>query len=201
MRWQLLSLPLVGALIGWITNVIAIRMLFRPRRAFVMPLLGLKLQGLLPMRQNELAASLGEVVEKELLSPEDLWRQLNTPEMQQELMQLLGRVLSERLREKLPFLPPALRDWAGRSLEEAIEREAPSLWLQLEKQMAGAMVSKLGLAGIVEERVRSLDLNALESLAYRIASHELRYIEVLGAVLGLVIGLLQALALYLWPAV
>lgn len=32
MDWQIFSLPIVAAVIGWGTNVIAIRMLFWPRR-------------------------------------------------------------------------------------------------------------------------------------------------------------------------
>ena len=34
MNWELISLPIVAAVIGWGTNVIAIRMLFWPRSPF-----------------------------------------------------------------------------------------------------------------------------------------------------------------------
>ena len=31
MWWKLVAMPLVGGAIGWVTNFLAIRMLFRPR--------------------------------------------------------------------------------------------------------------------------------------------------------------------------
>ena len=65
-----LLLPLVGALIGYGTNRLAVGMIFRPiepRR-----ILGFNFQGLVGRRQPELARSIGNVVGDHLLQPEDL---------------------------------------------------------------------------------------------------------------------------------
>ena len=63
-------LPTVGALIGYGTNYLAVRMIFRPVRP--VRILGFTLQGLVPRRQAELAASVGRVVGEHLLSHDDL---------------------------------------------------------------------------------------------------------------------------------
>ncbi|HAN93968.1 MAG TPA: DUF445 domain-containing protein, partial [Firmicutes bacterium] len=70
MTWDLISLPLVAALIGWGTNVIAIRMLFWPRKP--LNILGWEFLGVLPKRQRELAKSIAEVVNDEILPMEEL---------------------------------------------------------------------------------------------------------------------------------
>ncbi|MDR3192602.1 MAG: DUF445 family protein [Treponema sp.] len=65
--------PLVGAFIGFLTNVLAIRMLFRPLKA--VRIFGIRLPftpGILPRERRRLADSIGRMVERELLTPEIL---------------------------------------------------------------------------------------------------------------------------------
>ena len=45
--------PFVGAFIGWLTNYVAIKMLFRPREPWY--ILGFPMQGVMPRRQRDLA--------------------------------------------------------------------------------------------------------------------------------------------------
>ncbi|MEW8976112.1 MAG: DUF445 family protein, partial [Exiguobacterium sp.] len=68
---KLVGIVIIGALIGAITNHLAIRMLFRPLEPkyigkFRVPFT----PGLIPKRRNELAANLGRTVVKHLLTPE-----------------------------------------------------------------------------------------------------------------------------------
>mgnify|MGYP000049867163 CR=1 FL=1 len=54
------TLPLIGALIGWLTNYIAIKMLFHPKnevQAFFIPL-----QGTFPKRNTAVPRRLGQLV-------------------------------------------------------------------------------------------------------------------------------------------
>jgi len=65
--------PLLGALIGYVTNYIAIRMLFRPLRAW--RLFGLRLPltpGIIPAKRGELAHKMGQMVGEHLLTAEDV---------------------------------------------------------------------------------------------------------------------------------
>ncbi|MED4879095.1 DUF445 family protein, partial [Anoxybacillus geothermalis] len=70
----------VGALIGGVTNLIAIVMLFRPHEP--MYLFGKRLPftpGLIPKRRRELAEQLGKTVVEHLVTPEGLRRKLKDP--------------------------------------------------------------------------------------------------------------------------
>jgi uncharacterized membrane-anchored protein YjiN (DUF445 family) len=91
--------PLVGAVIGFITNVVAIRMLFRPLRAY--RLFGIRIPftpGILPRERAKLARSIGAMVERELLTPAILRERLADAELREKFRRGLSPYL-ERLPE------------------------------------------------------------------------------------------------------
>ena len=45
----ILILTIVGGLIGWITNILAIKLLFRPIKPVKIPILNIEILGLIPM--------------------------------------------------------------------------------------------------------------------------------------------------------
>ena len=74
--------PLVGAVIGYITNDIAIRMLFRPRTAKY--IFGYKIPftpGLIPKEKSRIASSIGDAISKNLMNREVLEKTLLADEM------------------------------------------------------------------------------------------------------------------------
>ncbi len=78
--------PLLGAIIGYVTNYIAIRMLFRPLRAW--HLLGLRVPltpGIIPAKRGELAAKMGEMVGAHLLTADDVGRAFAKDSIRREL--------------------------------------------------------------------------------------------------------------------
>ena len=82
MNLEFLIWPLVGGLIGYITNGIAIKMLFRPLRPLY--LFGKRVpftQGIIPKERDRIAHSVGEVVARELINQETLKENLLSQEM------------------------------------------------------------------------------------------------------------------------
>ncbi len=82
MNLEFLIGPLVGGLIGYITNGIAIKMLFRPLRPLY--LFGKRVpftQGIIPKERDRIAHSVGEVVARELINQETLKENLLSQEM------------------------------------------------------------------------------------------------------------------------
>lgn len=179
-----------GALIGWLTNVIAIWLLFRPRRGIRLG--PWRLQGLLPRRQAEIARNIGQVLEKELLSPDDLIERLQSPELKSALLATLSAAAAREVERRLPdFFPAALQGWLRERVDEVVRREGgKALDVLLADVMAN--LTKLRLGEIVERRLSAFPLDRLEALSWQVAGRELRYIEYAGGVLGLIIGLAQA---------
>ncbi len=98
--------PLVGAFIGYMTNYVAIRMLFRPLR--VWRVLGVRVPftpGIIPARRDELAAKLGRTVGRHLVTSEDAGKALEKRAFQAELRQFVADKVDVFLTTE--FGPPA----------------------------------------------------------------------------------------------
>jgi uncharacterized membrane protein YheB (UPF0754 family) len=190
-------LPLVGALIGYVTNRLAVHMIFRP----VEPkkILGMTLQGLVPRRQDDLAKSIGGVVGDHLVRPEDLRGALENIDLESVVDRALDKGLGAKLEElrKLPLVGSFLTDdrvaeLRGHAVQGIIKNKddiADALQEGLEK---GVNVHEL-----VEAKVKSFPVTRMEELILQVASKELKSIEILGGVLGGIVGLVQAVLLSL----
>jgi len=98
--------PLVGAFIGYLTNKIAIRMLFRPLRAW--HLFGCRIPmtpGVIPSRRQQLARNMGEVVGDHLLTSEEIGKALQEEKFQQHLLNVIAERIGNILHRDLPPLP------------------------------------------------------------------------------------------------
>ncbi len=184
--------PLVGAIIGYVTNTIAIAMLFRPHRPKkIGPLL---LQGLIPKRQEDLARKIGEVVGNHLLDHKDLMAAFEQMNLEEVLGDLLGKGLGEKINElkTMPLIGAFLTPERVQGLKEGIVRSILKRKESLFEAMEGQLEKNLDVSSIVEAKVAAFPSEELESLILAVAKRELRSIEIWGALLGALIGLLQA---------
>lgn len=115
-------IPLISAFIGYITNYIAIIMLFRPYNEI--KILGIKIfgKGVIPRNHKKLAVSIGRTVSEELLSSEDILRKLNSEK--------INSLLKETISQKLVEL--TTKDY--KSLEDILPHELHYLKVDLKKK-------------------------------------------------------------------
>jgi len=98
----LLVPPIAGAVIGFVTNVVAIRMLFRPLREI--RVFGIRLPftpGILPRQRGKLAQSIGAMVERELITPEILRERLSRNDVREKIKVALS-LFTEKILDKTP---------------------------------------------------------------------------------------------------
>jgi len=182
--------PFVGGAIGWFTNWLAIYLLFRPRRPWPIPFF--PLQGLLPRRQRDLARSIGDVVQTQLMPVDTLLKELDLPALKASMTEAVAAHVRRRLDEQLPrFLPPAIREAAEGYITDFTVRETALLFDRVAAEAEEKLRTNLHVGRLAEEQIMALDLDELERLVRRLAQRELRHIEWLGAILGFLIGLTQ----------
>lgn len=200
--WQniflLLAFPLIGAGIGWLTNRLAIQMLFRPREPLRIP--GFRLQGLIPRRQAELAVRVGEIVETELFNQHLIRNEIRKMDLKPYLDQLAANIVWDRLAPKLrqiPLLGNFVNDRLLYNLNKlALEALAGETEPLLEK-VSGEVEKHIAVRRIVEEKIHQFDLDQLEAIVRKLAHQEFRRIELLGAVIGFLVGAIQSILLVL----
>lgn len=186
-------LPLVGALIGWFTNLLAVRMIFRPRDPVTIPLLGLQVQGLLPRRQADLARSVGHVVEKDLLPVDQLLDLLEIDRYRERVLEHVVSQVDQRLENGWSrYLPEAIRRSIAAYARAAVARETALIIDEVGARLIEDLRDRVKVAPLVESQMARFQTDELERLVWMVAGRELRWIEYLGAILGFLIGLGQA---------
>ncbi|AHM56181.1 hypothetical protein EAL2_c08810 [Peptoclostridium acidaminophilum DSM 3953] len=189
---KIFFLGAVGAVIGWITNVLAIKLIFRPIRPVRIPLTGFAIWGLIPKRREEIAHSIGLVVERELLSIEEIVDKVIKEEDKANIIKAIKLRIGLIIDEKLPsIIPSTLKSMIREYVDNTVEKEAGGLIEDLSQNLVHRATSRIKLGNMVEEKINAFDLAKLEEIIISISKKELKHIEVLGGVLGLLIGLIQ----------
>lgn len=108
---QYLAPPLVGAFIGYLTNKVAIRMLFRPLKPWY--ICGFRVPmtpGVIPAGRRRLAQNMGEVVGDHLLTSREIGKALQEKRFQQHLLNVISERVGDILHRDLPPLPELIPD-------------------------------------------------------------------------------------------
>lgn len=168
-------LPLVwGGLIGYLTNALAIRMLFRPlTRKYLFGIPVPLTPGIIPRRRGELARSIGRMVARDLLSAETLRERLDS--------EAFGRALQEQFRNvreaiaRKPLADLAAAVGGARHTAQpgpAGQTGAPIDWPELVRRILEQMLRRLvgsrafiyGVRSLVERLVDDLGARRLRDL-------------------------------------
>jgi len=168
-------------------------MLFHPREP--KKILGLTIQGIFPKRQTTLAANLGKLVSDEFLSFTDIEEKISNPSNLKKIMPMIDTHIEDFLRKKLPDEMPVISMFIGdktiNKMKTVFMHEIEDLFPKVMKQFASNMKSELDLEHIVYTKVSAFSSDKLEKILYQIMSKEFRFVEILGGIIGFMIGLLQ----------
>lgn len=185
--WPWLLFPAVGALIGAVTNQIAIKMLFRPYRAWRVA--GIRVPftpGVIPAQREVIAQNIASTFEAQLLSGAEIHSVLTG--------ERATRLLSGQVDQMLAGLGPMAALAAGfkplilEKLVEGIEGFVSEL---------GQSGDELDIGARIEAKINAMDIAHLEELVLGFSRKQFRHITFFGGVLGFLIGLAQA-GLSLW---
>jgi uncharacterized membrane protein YheB (UPF0754 family) len=193
--WLYLIIPLISACIGWITIWIAIKMLFRPLKPT--HFLGLRIQGVFPKQQQKLAENIGRTVSKQLLSFDNISDQISNSSNLEKIMPLIENHIDDFLRNRLATEIPMIGMFVGDKtidiLKKAFMKELSLLFPIIMKEYAANIKHELDLEKIVTRKIAELPPSLLETLVSRSMSREFKMVMVLGAITGLLIGVIQVL--------
>ena len=171
---SLLFSILMGAVIGYGTNTLAVGMLFRPFKPIYIGKWKLPFTpGLIPKEQARIADSLGELIEKELFSPEVVSEALDTPEAKASIGAWLDRLFdSAAATEKTPR-------------ELLIETFGKETYIQKREELStllcSYLVKKASQAKLGESFARQLSHRTDEKVPFlRSGSLEDVYVNTLG---------------------
>jgi uncharacterized membrane protein YheB (UPF0754 family) len=195
MTWWLYSIPFISAFIHWLTIWMALKLLFHPRnprRVF-----GFILQGVFPKKQRQIAESLGRIVGQQLLSFGDIEKTITDPQNVQRILPIVEEHIDHFLRSKLKEAMPMISMFIGEKtiaqLKSVFMQELEELFPVILQQYVSHLREDLDLERIVVDKIAGFSNDRLESMLNEFLTKEFRFVEVIGAGLGFLIGLLQIL--------
>jgi uncharacterized membrane protein YheB (UPF0754 family) len=197
---EVIIIPIIAASIGWFTNYIAIKMLFHPR--IPKRVLGFTFHGVFPKRQKVLALKLGELFADRLNIQAKLEgtvkELLSKPETHEKLKDKMKDIGTKFISEELPMLSSFVSPQLFESLATRFSKELIG-YLETEfRPENNSFRSSLDVKSVVAQEIEALNSSELEELLNSLLKKEFKFIELSGAVLGYLIGLLQvAISIYL----
>jgi uncharacterized membrane protein YheB (UPF0754 family) len=183
MQWHdFIVMPAVGAVVGALTNRIAISMLFRPYDSVHVGRLRIPFTpGVIPANRAALAAKIAQTFEANLLSGEDLHSVITGPHIQSIIKRRVDGFFA-----KLGPLGRMFRRFKPQVTQRFLEA------LEETGREALADGGEFDIAQKIEQRINDLEMAQLEALVLDVADRQLRHVTWFGGMLGAMIGLLQA---------
>ena len=181
------------ALIGWFTNWVAVKMLFKPVKPINMGLF--KLQGIFPKRQDKLAASIGRMVADELLTTHDIREKVLHPDNIDSLLEFIDLKVDDYLKNDFPRKYPITSIFFSKRRREKIKmdlmHEVHLFAPEVIHRVMEDLEENMKVEDMVANKVAKLSPGKLEDLLNGILKKEFKFIEWSGAVLGFLVGLIQ----------
>ena len=196
---QFLVMILISGAIGWITNWVAIKMLFRPHKEINFGLF--KIQGLIPKRKAEIGTGIASIIQNELISVKDVISNIDREEFSKRLNKLIDDVLDKNLKkkvkEKFPLLQMFFTDKVAKDIGNTIKEIVMENQEKIFEIFSNYAEENIDFEVIISDKISNFSLDKLEEIITLLANKELKHIEVIGAILGMLIGAVQYLITFI----
>lgn len=207
MEWNLetlslLSIPVISAIVGWLTNYLAVKMMFYPIEFVgIKPIFGW--QGLIPAKRREMAEIEVELVLGKLLSVEELAERLDADELtraiERRLKQVVRKVINDVMQESAPQLWAALPVQGKNLVYRRIENDIPHVVHKMVDDFQHNVSEILDIKElVVEQLVNSPEL--INEIFLTAGAKEFPFIVRSGLYFGFLFGLPTMALWYVYQA-
>ncbi|MGL5797852.1 MAG: DUF445 domain-containing protein, partial [Cetobacterium sp.] len=153
------------------------------------------IQGLIPKRRREIGISLAETIQSELISIKDITKKLSNAnieiQMENVIEEILEQKLASEITSKFPMLAMFLNESTLNKIKEIIKSSIMENKDKIIKMLFQTLEKNVDFKEIIIEKVDAFSLEELERIVFSLAKKELKHIEIVGAILGGLIGMVQ----------
>ncbi len=213
--------PVLGAFIGYITNWLAIKMLFRPYEpkyifGFHIPFT----PGLIPKRRKEIAEAIAKTVEEHILPQEKLIKLFEDSNYKNRLHKRVELVIDDLIDSIVEDIRRTIKDGISlgkinikgavilTAVDKLLDRAIDNLKQKLKKKLIEKasdkiekhieeelpiLIGQLKVREMVMETFMEIDIQTLEKIVIGFSEDQLKHITYTGAILGFFIGIVQSI--------
>lgn len=191
--WLYVSIPLVSGLIGYVTKVVAIKMMFYPIEFWgIKPFFGW--QGIVPRKSEKMATIAVDLMTQRLIRPEEIFARLDPKRIAREIEGPMMASSEDIVREVALAYQPGLWEGMPDFIRQAVIRraraEAPKVVATIMSEVREDVSRYFDIRHMVISNLQK-DKALLNEIFQRVGRQELKFFCKAGFVFGFVVGLVQ----------
>lgn len=191
-------LPVFGFLVGWITNYLALKVIFRPLEP--KKICCWSLHGIFLKRQNEVSASFARVVCVEILHVKAMWEAIFTGPLSTNFFAMLrahSLVFTEKLlAEVKPLAVAAVGGEKFAEMKEAIAQKVIDKIPSIIDHSYEYTQEAMGMEDTIRTKMQELSSEDFEAVLHPAFEEDELTLIALGGVLGAMVGVIQLFTLF-----
>lgn len=185
MDWiQILAGPVIGAVIGYFTNYIAVKMMFRPLKPIKFKNYTLPFTpGIIPKGKDRLAKALGEAVGENLLTEQDMEEALLSEEMKEMIEEAVANEIKQDQNTMAEYMNRWMPENKTKEWNELLtDKISKKIVIGLQKVHIGDLIAEEG-SRIIKEKAAGtffsmmLSDNLIQSIVKTVGTEAEKYIE------------------------
>ncbi|MCH2023039.1 MAG: DUF445 domain-containing protein [Saprospiraceae bacterium] len=203
---SIIILPFISAIIGWGTNVVALKMTFYPLEFIGFKFKGFKAigwggfppigwQGIIPSKAETMAGKATDMITTKLIDVEDQFSRINpaivAKEMESSILRLSREITNEVMTEHVPFWK-LLSNKQKEKIYARSAEEIPSVIEEIMEEVKVNITEVFDLKAMAVEHLRN-NKELLNRIFLEVGDKEFSFIERSGFYFGFLFGILQAI--------
>ncbi|HZY75657.1 MAG TPA: DUF445 domain-containing protein [Jatrophihabitantaceae bacterium] len=192
-----LIMPAFGLVVGWSTDWLALKMIFRPKRP--VRVLGFTIQGLFLKRRREVAADYGKLIAEEVITAHKVIEAIINGPLSDRMFALVARQVQAALDRSAGPARPLVAVTIGtaryQQLKKTISAKVIERLPETMRYVEDYARETMDVQNLLVQKMQQLDEQQFEALIRPAFEQDEWILITVGAVLGFVMGEIQALVL------
>ncbi len=195
-----LAIPITSALVGWLTNVVAIKMTFYP-----IHFIGIKpfgWQGIIPSKAAKMSSISVDLWTSKLINVKELFAKINPKKVAKEMLPEFDRISKEIMDEIMHEQAPEIWSRVPESVKKLaytrISKDLPEIVTEMMTDIKDNIDEMFDIKDMVIKRLTK-DKGLLNDMFLQVGDEEFKFIERSGFTFGFLFGIVQMLVWYFYP--
>ena len=195
-----LAIPITSALVGWLTNVVAIKMTFYPIHFIGIKPIGW--QGIIPSKAAKMSSISVDLWTSKLINVKELFAKINpkkvAKEMHPEFDRISKEIMDEIMHEQAPEIWSRVPESVKKLAYSRISKDLPEIVTEMMTDIKENIDEMFDIKDMVIKRLTK-DKGLLNEMFLQVGDEEFKFIERSGFTFGFLFGIVQMLVWYFYP--
>ena len=195
-----LAIPITSALVGWLTNVVAIKMTFYPIHFIGIKPIGW--QGIIPSKAAKMSSISVDLWTSKLINVKELFAKINpkkvAKEMHPEFDRISKEIMDEIMHEQAPEIWSRVPESVKKLAYSRISKDLPEIVTEMMTDIKDNIDEMFDIKDMVIKRLTK-DKGLLNDMFLQVGDEEFKFIERSGFTFGFLFGIVQMLVWYFYP--